>query len=108
MPAAVSGLLAGSAAVRACALAALVNVPTLAEGLAPESSGVTAVLALARHDASEDNAAAAKAIWQQVGWGGRRLLLLQGCVHCWDCLAAGLQRQVSSGSSGCGGGLLIP
>ena len=51
MPAAVSGLLAGSAAVRACALGGLVNVPTLAEGVAPESSGVTAVLALDRHDA---------------------------------------------------------
>lgn len=63
---AVSGLLAGSAAVRAAALAALPAVPTLAEGLAPESGEVLAVLALARHDVNEDNAAAAEALWEQV------------------------------------------
>lgn len=74
LPAAVSGLLSGSAAVRATALAALPHVPTLAEGVPPESPGVTAVLALARHDVNEDNAAAAEALWEQVrarkGWGG--------------------------------------
>jgi hypothetical protein len=64
--AAVSGLLAGSAAVRASTLAALPHVPTLAEGLPPESGEVLAVMALARHDADEDNAAAAEALWQQV------------------------------------------
>jgi hypothetical protein len=63
---AVSGLLSGSAAVRATALAALPHVPTLAEGVAPESEEVTAVLALSRHDVNEDNAAAAEALWQQV------------------------------------------
>lgn len=65
--AAVSGLLAGSAAVRASALSALPHVPTLAEGLPPESGEVLAVMALARHDADEDNAAAAEALWTQVG-----------------------------------------
>lgn len=72
-----SGLLSGSAAVRATALAALPHVPTLAEGVPPESPGVTAVLALARHDVNEDNAAAAEALWEQVrarkGWGGGQL-----------------------------------
>lgn len=70
MPA-VSGLLSGSAAVRATALTALPHVPTLAEGVAPESQGVVAVLALARHDVNEDNAAVADALWEQVmtGWG---------------------------------------
>lgn len=63
---AVSGLLSGSAAVRATALAALVHVPTLAEGVAPDSQEVLSVLALARHDVNEDNAAAAEALWQQV------------------------------------------
>jgi hypothetical protein len=64
--AAVSGLLAGSAAVRASTLTALPHVPTLAEGLPPESGKVLAVMALARHDADEDNAAAAEALWTQV------------------------------------------
>jgi hypothetical protein len=64
--AAVSGLLAGSAAVRASTLTALPHVPTLAEGLPPESGEVLAVMALARHDADEDNAAAAEALWTQV------------------------------------------
>lgn len=61
-----SGLLAGSAAVRAAALLALAAVPTLAEGLAPESGEVLAVLALGRHDVDEDNASAAQDLWQQV------------------------------------------
>jgi len=79
MPA-VSGLLSGSAAVRATALTALPHVPTLAEGVAPEAQGVVAVLALARHDVNEDNAAAADALWEQVktgcGCGGGVLLSL--------------------------------
>jgi hypothetical protein len=63
---AVSGLLSGSAAVRATALTALPHVPTLAEGVAPESEEVVAVLALSRHDVNEDNAAAAETLWEQV------------------------------------------
>jgi hypothetical protein len=79
---AVSGLLAGSAAVRATALSALPHVPTLAEGVAPESAEVTAVLALARHDVNEDNAAAADTLWQQVGVFGFRDCV----VGFWDCV----------------------
>lgn len=67
LPAAVSGLLVGSAAVSASALLALSAVPTLAEGLPPENVEVLAVLALARHDVDEDNAAAAQQLWEQVG-----------------------------------------
>ncbi|KAF8055816.1 hypothetical protein HT031_006591 [Scenedesmus sp. PABB004] len=66
MPA-VSGLLAGSPAVRACALAALPSVPTLAEGVQPESGEALAVLALARHDSDETNATAAQELWAQAG-----------------------------------------
>jgi hypothetical protein len=83
--AAVSGLLAGSAAVRASALSALPHVPTLAEGLAPDSGEVLAVMALARRDADEDNAAAAEAVWTQVGWGWEGEVVGQGvtgmCAH---------------------------
>lgn len=64
---AVSGLLSGSAGVRAAALLALPAVPTLAEGVPPASDDVLAVMALARHDADEDNAAAAQTLWDQVG-----------------------------------------
>jgi hypothetical protein len=96
----VSGLLSGSAAVRATALAALPHVPTLAEGVAPESEEVTAVLALSRHDVNEDNAAAAEALWQQVGdpqghAGARGSTSLsvsevpeQPCLVCWVFLHA--------------------
>lgn len=63
---AVSGLLSGSAAVRAAALLALPAVPTLAEGVPPESVEVLTVLALAQHDVDEENAAAAHTLWQQV------------------------------------------
>ena len=57
-------------------------MPTLAEGVAPESAEVTAVLALARHDVNEDNAAAADTLWQQVGVVGFRDCV----VGFWDCV----------------------
>jgi hypothetical protein len=86
---AVSGLLAGSAAVRATALSALPHVPTLAEGVAPESAEVAAVLALARHDVNEDNAAAADALWQQVsflGWSSTCVCVM-GCRRTYHAAA---------------------
>jgi hypothetical protein len=81
---AVSGLLGGSAAVRACCLAALPAVPALAEGVAPDSQEVLAVLALARRDVNDDNAAAAEALWEQVGDVWATCLL----TDCWLLMAA--------------------
>jgi hypothetical protein len=81
--AAVSGLLAGSAAVRASALSALPHVPTLAEGLPPESGEVLAVMALARRDTDEDNAAAAEALWKQVCAVGRGMARHAGTLCVW-------------------------
>ena len=52
LPAAISGLLAASASVRAAALAALPSVPLLAAGKCPADAAVAAVLWLARFDAS--------------------------------------------------------
>jgi hypothetical protein len=52
LPAAISGLLAASASVRAAALAALPSVPLLAAGDCPADAAVAAVLWLARFDAS--------------------------------------------------------
>lgn len=65
LPAAVGGLLLGSPAVRGAALAALPGVPLLNKGSPPPDPAVCAVLALARRDVDDDNAAAAEALWHQ-------------------------------------------
>ena len=52
LPAALSGLLADSALVRAAALAALPSQPSLEAGRCPTDDAVTAVLWLARNDPS--------------------------------------------------------
>jgi hypothetical protein len=62
LPAAASGLLAAGAHVRAAALGALPAVPTLAEGLSP-GDDIVVTLAVALHDVSEANAAAAQQLW---------------------------------------------
>jgi hypothetical protein len=66
LPAAASGLLAGAAHVRAAALGALPAVPTLAEGLSP-ADDIVVTLAVALHDVSEANAAAAQQLWDMAG-----------------------------------------
>ncbi|KAK9866109.1 hypothetical protein WJX84_009505 [Apatococcus fuscideae] len=67
LPAALQGLLAGSAQVRASALAALHAVPCLAAGACPTSSDSVVLLAMARCDVSEPNAVQAHIIWEQSG-----------------------------------------
>jgi hypothetical protein len=56
--------------VRAAALAALACVPCVAEGCYPPDIALVAPLHVAGHDVSEDNAAAAEAVWVQVGAAG--------------------------------------
>lgn len=51
LPAALGGLLAASAHVRAAALAALPSVPALAAGECPQDGSIATVLWLARFDA---------------------------------------------------------
>ncbi len=67
LPAVLAGLAEGSALVRAAALAALPSVPCVAEGCYPADIELIAPLHIAGHDVNEDNAAAAEAIWVQVG-----------------------------------------
>ncbi|KAK9857624.1 hypothetical protein WJX84_011127, partial [Apatococcus fuscideae] len=67
LPAALQGLLAGSAQVRASALAALHAVPCLAAGACPASPDSVVLLWMARCDVSEPNAVQAHIIWEQSG-----------------------------------------
>ncbi|DBB12167.1 TPA: hypothetical protein ACH3X3_006274 [Trebouxia sp. C0006] len=65
--AALQGLLAAAARVRAAAIVALLDVPVFAEGACPNDDNIVVILWLACHDPFEDNAEAAADLWEYSG-----------------------------------------